>query len=186
MSLDLKRSKIIRRHLLAFPLAFLAALAAFATDSDNSENAADFAVLCRLMRLAERGYDESKPVDIKLNKEFENSIKKATALADFNETNINLHKQQKNFGLKEADKPLPHSPTAKAIAIKINRTAAVAAVLATAVEWAAKKTREAKKRANANLKKHCTATETSLNWTTMARHCCKQQTKIGCSARTRP
>nr|AGH60571.1 variant surface glycoprotein 1651 [Trypanosoma brucei] len=153
MSLDLRRSKIIRRPLLAFPLAFLATLAAFAADGDNSENAADFAVLCRLMRLAERGYDESKPVDIKLSTEYENSIKKATALADFNETNINFHKQQKSFGLKETDKPLPQSPTGKAIAIKINRTAAVAAALANAVEGAAKKTREAKKRANANLEK---------------------------------
>nr|AGH60113.1 variant surface glycoprotein 1174 [Trypanosoma brucei] len=153
MSVDLKKSKIIRRPLLAFPLAFLAALAVFATDSDNSEHTADFAVLCRLMRLAERGYDESKPVDIKLSTEFENSIKKATALADFNETNINFHKQQKSFGLKETDNPLPQSPTGKAIAIKINRTAAVAAALANAVEGAAKKTREAKKRANANLKK---------------------------------
>nr|APD73425.1 variant surface glycoprotein 1125.1177 [Trypanosoma brucei] len=153
MSLGLRRSKIIRRTLLAFPLALLATLAVFATDNDNSENAADFAVLCRLLRLAERGFDESRPVDIKLGTEYENSIKKATALADFNETNINLHKQQPAFGLKETDKALPRSPAAKTIAIKINRTAAVEAVLATAVEGAAKKTREAKQRANANLKK---------------------------------
>nr|AAK49480.1 variable surface glycoprotein [Trypanosoma evansi] len=187
MSLDLRRSKIIRRPLLAFPLAFLATPAAFAADGDNSENAADFAVLCRLMRLAERGYDESKPVDIKLSTEYENSIKKATALADFNETNINFHKQQKSFGLKETDKPLPQSPTGKAIAIKINRTAAVATALANAVEGAAKKKLEKQKNGQMpTCKKRCTAMETPLNWTTMATHCCKQQTKIGCSVRTRP
>nr|AGQ50011.1 variant surface glycoprotein [Trypanosoma brucei] len=103
-------------------LALLSFNGSEAAAGDEEENSQEFAALCRLTKLIQKGLDEAPLPSVDADNKLENDADKLQTLAGSNLTDINQKKEAGKYGLKEDDRPLPQTPQGVAAAKAVNIT----------------------------------------------------------------